>query len=196
MALIYLCTWGGFRGVSEVSRNHLGFVLGHWVRPFSATKFHEAYTACWIARSVIGFCFELKLRKSSVDLFSLPQRKIGDLCKNLRKGPNHTRSAFCKSLQQPAVWKLLSKISRIAPAMHKKALNKYTQINILFQAYWVAIYQLFWVSYLNYSVCIRIFKDHQKFFKLKFIQLEENFYYSCKAVKVIKCIKINPNFVT
>jgi len=38
-------TRGGFRGVSEVSRNHLGFSLDDGYTIFSATRFHEAYTA-------------------------------------------------------------------------------------------------------------------------------------------------------
>ena len=37
---------GGFRGVSEVSRNHSGFSLDDGSTPFpAATTFHEAYTA-------------------------------------------------------------------------------------------------------------------------------------------------------
>jgi len=53
-----LISRGSFRGVSEVSRNHSGFVPWRWVCPFSATRFHKAYAACWIA---VSFLFYLTL---------------------------------------------------------------------------------------------------------------------------------------
>ena len=70
--------------VSEVSRNHSGFVPRRWVRPFSATKFHEACTASLLNSGVTGFCFNSKLRKSREDLFfwSPPRSPRGDLRKN------------------------------------------------------------------------------------------------------------------
>ena len=51
-----------------------------WVRPFSATAFHEAYTVGWIA-VLTGLCFDSKCSEDR--FFWSPRRKIGDLRKNL-----------------------------------------------------------------------------------------------------------------
>ena len=69
---------------------------------------------------VTGFCFDLKLRKCSEYFFWSSRRKIGDLCKNLCcsvTGNSARRSRNAKVCDKQAVWKLLSKISRTAPAM-------------------------------------------------------------------------------
>ena len=75
-------TRGSFRGISEVSRNHSGFVRRRWVRPFSATKFHEMYTACWIV-VLLAFALTRSWENLVKTFFWSPRRKIGDLHKKL-----------------------------------------------------------------------------------------------------------------
>ena len=86
--------------------------------------------------SVTGFCFKLKLKKSIVmTFFWSPRRKTGGLCK--KSVLQHHRKLWqkfvlqrqlklcvkippyvhCKCPRQQAVWKLLSEISRTAPAL-------------------------------------------------------------------------------
>jgi len=75
---------GWIKRVSEVSRNHSGLIPWQWVRPFSATKFHETYAACWIA-VLLAFVSTQSwgnLMKTFIFLWS-PRRKIGDLRKSL-----------------------------------------------------------------------------------------------------------------
>ena len=106
---------GGFRGVSLWKP--LRIFPRRWVRSFSATTFHKAYTVGWIA-VLTGLCFNSNLKKFSEDLFFWsPRRKIGDLRKNcvvasletLREDPT------VRIRDKQAAWKLLSKISRTAP---------------------------------------------------------------------------------
>jgi len=73
---------------------------------------------------VTGFCFELKLRKSSDDFFLVamkenwrPSQKFvlqhhWKLCTKIQP------YVYCQSPRQQAVWKLLSEISRTAPDVH------------------------------------------------------------------------------
>ena len=71
---IMLILRGCFRGVSEVSRNHSGFVPRRWVRLFSAYKVSRSIHSM-LNSGVTGFCFESKLRKCSDDPFLSSQRK-------------------------------------------------------------------------------------------------------------------------
>jgi len=69
--------------VSEVSRNHSGFVLTTMGMPLFGYKVSRGIHSV-LNSGVTGFCFDWRLRKSSEDLFSWsPRRKIGELCKNL-----------------------------------------------------------------------------------------------------------------
>jgi len=81
---------------------------------------------------VTGFCFDLKLRKCSEDLFFffwLPRRKIGDLHKNLccsvtgNSAQRSHRTRTAKVCDKQAVWKLLSKISRTAPGLNQVSIS-------------------------------------------------------------------------
>ena len=89
-------TRGGFRGVSEVSRNHSGFSLDDGCAPFGYNV-HEAYTAGWIAVLLHGFCFSSKLRKCSEDVFLVTTKE------NWR----HSQKFV---LQRHRAWKLCAKI--------------------------------------------------------------------------------------
>jgi len=59
---------GGFRGVSEVSRNHSRYSLDDGCAPFQLQSFTR-YTHSRLNSGVTGFCFDSKLRKCSEDLF-------------------------------------------------------------------------------------------------------------------------------
>jgi len=106
----------GFRGVSEVSRNHSGFVPWLRVRYKASRGTHSVLNNC-----VTGFCSELKLRKSSDDhFFGRHKGKLETFAKFVlqrhwklcAKIPPYMHS---KSPRQQNVWKLLSKISRTTP---------------------------------------------------------------------------------
>ena len=116
---------GSFRVVSEVSRNHSGFVPRWWVRPSSAAKFHEAYTQR-AEQWCYWLLFWLGAKDSCEDLFfgrhegkletlglvmlqKFVSQRHSKLCTKI---PPYTH---CKSPQQQAVWKLLIEISRTAP---------------------------------------------------------------------------------
>jgi len=109
-------TRGGFRGVSEVSRNHSGFSLNDGCAPFGYNVSRGIHSG--LNSSVIGFCFSSKLRKCSEDLFfgrhegkleAFAKICVAASMEILRKDPT-----VCVCDKQ-AVWKLLSEISRTAP---------------------------------------------------------------------------------
>ena len=108
---------GGFRGVSEVSRNPLRICPSSMVTPLFSYKVSRDIHSV-LNSSVTGFCLESKLRKSSDDPFfgchERPSQKfvLQHHWKRFVKIPPYVH---CKSQRQQAVWKLLSAISRTAP---------------------------------------------------------------------------------
>ena len=118
---------GGFRGVSEVSRNHSGFSLNDG---FSATTFLEAYTAGWIV-VLTGLCFDSKLRKCSKDFFLVTTKE------NWR--PSQKFVLQCH-------WKLCAKISSYVSATNR-LLGNYSAKSL--ESPLVHIHYLYWIYVPN-----------------------------------------------
>jgi len=112
---------GGFRGVS---RNHSGFPSTMGAPLFSYKVSRGIHSG--LNSGVTGFCFNSKLRKCSENLFFFwsPRRKIEDLRKKFVSECSVTgnfarrshRTHTVKVRHKQAIWKVLSKISRTAPA--------------------------------------------------------------------------------
>ena len=107
---------GGFRVVSEVSRNHSGFSLDDGCAPFGYNVSRGIQSR--LNSGISGLCFGSKLRKCSEDLFfGCHKEKLETFAKICVAASLETQreDPTARVRDKQAVWKLLSKISRTAP---------------------------------------------------------------------------------
>ena len=145
-----------------VSRNHSGFVLWQWVRPFFSYKVSQGIHSM-LNSGITGFCFDSKLRKSSEETFWSPLRKIGDLCKNLCCSVTGTlcKDPTKRALQKSATTGCLELISEISRTVPEWICDFLAPVNLVSMAtnrrvlpFYILLLELKLVSHIT---CIKIY---------------------------------------